>query len=313
VQAEAYNQYFNIIYYTFDRKTRRLIPELTRIEGVVPICSEVFENLNHCDVKRLKTGEAPKRVAARFHGVEVTPDTEIEAWIKPIRDGTEKYRNQILGETKLPLSHFRDRESPFANLIADVLREAGHADFALVNSGGVRTSLDAGPITYDGLFRALPFDNILRVVRLPGKDVKLLYEIAASGSHGIIGVSGLQLDLLSFQLKGLRRDLNGDGKIEGWEISRLLGIRTQDGRMLDEKKLYTLATFDYLLSGGDDLAWFMGRVPSRAVSRRYSGFCRDLVSEHLRRVKVINTPEHPLVDPKSPRIRFLSDSHGFSD
>jgi len=52
VQDEAYNQHFNIIYYTFERKTGKLIPGLTRIEGLIPICETMFEGLNHCDVRR---------------------------------------------------------------------------------------------------------------------------------------------------------------------------------------------------------------------------------------------------------------------
>ncbi|NDG85118.1 MAG: bifunctional metallophosphatase/5'-nucleotidase, partial [Proteobacteria bacterium] len=120
VQGEAYNQYFNIIYYTFDKKSRKILPALTRIEGVVPICAEVFSGTRHCDVKRLAEGEAPARVKASFHGRGITPDPAIELWLKPIREGTEKYRKEVVGETLLPLSHYRDRESPFANLIADV-------------------------------------------------------------------------------------------------------------------------------------------------------------------------------------------------
>ncbi|NDG84779.1 MAG: hypothetical protein EBX52_07040, partial [Proteobacteria bacterium] len=161
------------------------------------------------------------------------------------------------------------------------------------------------PITYDGLFRALPFDNLLRVIELSGKDVKTLYEIALSGSHGVVGLSGLEVELLPFDSRGEKRDLNGDGKTEGWEVRRLQAIRIAGGGAIEDGKIYRVATFDYLVSGGDDLAWFMGRIPARAVSRKYSGFCRDLVSEHLKRVKVINTPEHPLVDPKAPRIRFV--------
>ena len=308
VQGEAYNQYFNIIYYTFDRETGRPIPGLTRIEGVVPICAEFFAGTRHCDVRRLAEGEVPARERAVFHGKEIIPDPAIEAWLAPIREGTEKYRKEVVGETVLPLTHYRDRESPFANLIADVLKEAGHADFALVNSGGVRTSLDAGPITYDGLFRALPFDNLLRVIELSGRDVKTLFEIALSGSHGIVGLSGLEVDLIPPEAKGEKRDLNRDGKTEGWEVNRIRKIRLAGGGAIEDSKIYRLATFDYLVSGGDDLAWFMGRVPSRAVSRKYSGFSRDLVADHLRRVKVVNTPEHPLVNPAAPRIRFVEEA-----
>ena len=86
----------------------------------------------------------------------------------------------------------------------------------------------------------------------------------------------------------------------------MVGINTPDGHEIQDQKLYTVATFDYLVSGGDDLAWFMGRIPSRQISRKVSGYCRDLVSEYLKKFKIINTPENPLVNPQSPRIRFLS-------
>jgi len=305
VQGEAYNQYFNIIYLTLDRRSRKVIPALTQIEGLIPICEKVFKGTNHCDVKRLAPGDSPAMVQASFHGESITPSTEVEAWLDPIRKSTEHFRNEVLGETILPLTHPRDRESPFANLIADVLREKGHADFALVNSGGIRTSLDAGPITYDGIFRALPFDNLLRVVELKGSDVKLLYRIATSGAHGAIGLSGLSLKVRALDLPAEKTDLDLNGTLDSWESNRLVEIRTAAGEVIDDDKRYRVATFDFLINGGDDLSWFMKRVREKDVNRSMSGYCRDLVSDHIRKQKKINTPDQPLMDPKHPRIEWV--------
>jgi 5'-nucleotidase len=304
VQGEAYNQYFNILYLVFDRATRRLIPEKTRIEGLIPVCSEIFEGTDHCDVRRLNGKASPEMVQARFHGKPVSPDLSVERWLQPIREGTEKFRREVLATSELPLTHFRDREGSFGNLLADVLRQKGKADFALVNSGGIRTSLDAGEITYDGLFRALPFDNLLNVVELKGSEIKLLYGIATSGAHGVIGVSGLELTLIPFDQEAPKEDLNGNGKLESWETRRLIQIRKSGGDEIEDHQVYRVATFDFLVNGGDDLGWFFSRVPPRVIRRDQTGYCRDLVTEYLKREKRINTPERPLLDPEHPRIKF---------
>ncbi|NDF16141.1 hypothetical protein EB061_12620, partial [bacterium] len=99
-------------------------------------------------------------------------------------------------------------------------------------------------------------------------------------------------------------DLNRDGKLEGWETRRLISLRTREGMELQDRKMYTLATFDFLLNGGDDLAWFMGRIPKSRINKEYGAFCRDVLTDHLGKVGTVNTRAHPLVDPEHPRIRF---------
>ncbi len=307
IEGEAYSQYFNVIYYTFEKSSGKLLPEMTKIEGLVPICAKVFQGTNHCDVKRLPKGQSPDLAEAQFHGTSVAPSPEVEAWLKPIGESTERFRREVLGEAILPLNHSRDQESPFANLIADVLRQKGEADFALVNSGGIRTSLDAGPITYDGLFRALPFDNILQVVELTGADLRLLIRIATSGAHGTVGLSGMKVKVRAFDLPARKEDLNLDGTFESWEGDRLLEIRTASGALIEDRKKYRLATFDFLLNGGDDLAWFVKRIKEKAISRNFSGYCRDLVSDYIRKEKRINLQDRPLVNPRDPRIEFVRE------
>jgi 5'-nucleotidase len=301
VQDEAYNQHFNIIYYTFDRGSKKLIPELTRIEGLIPICEKMFEGLSHCDVRRLTSGELPALVPATFHGKKIVPDEGVLQWMKPIIAGTEKYRSEVVAVTELPLPHYRDRESPLGNLVADAMREKGKADFAIINSGGIRISLDAGKITMDDLFRALPFDNLLNVVKMKGHQVKLMYQIATSGHHGVTPVSGLKVKLIPMDHAVPERDLNGDGNKESWEQNHLLELFTEDGKPLKDDRDYTVATYDYLVNGGDDLKWFMDQIPQKDIVKK-SGYARDLMLEYLKKRKRINTVEQPLLNPNHPRI-----------
>ena len=307
VQDEAYDQFFNIIYYSFDSKTHQLLPELTRIEGLVPICEKFFKGAQHCDLRRLKENDSTELEQASFHGHAIVPDPAIEEWLKPIKLSTEVYRKQIIATSGLPLAHHRDREDALGNLVADVIKERSKSDFALVNSGGIRTSLDAGPLNYDGIFRALPFDNYLNVIKLKGKDVKLLFEIATAGNHGLVGVAGLKLTVLNLNKPGKKRDLNKDGKQENWEENRLLDIKLADGSPLKPNQWYTVGTFDFLVNGGDDLHWFMDRIPRKNISHNTHEVCRDLVRDYLAKKKVFNTIEEPLVDLRHPRIVIVSE------
>jgi 5'-nucleotidase len=302
VQGEAYNQYFNVMYFTFDRKTHALVSEQTEIEGLIPICFETFVGTNHCDVRRLPKDQSPKWVKASFHGHGIEPDAKIEAWIKPILESTEKYRKEVIAYTELPLPHYRDQESPLGNLMADVLREKAHSDFALVNSGGIRASLDAGAITYEDLYRALPFDNLLNVLQMTGKQIKLLFRLATSGTRGWPGFSGARITVIPLNQNAPMTDLNHDGKLEKWETNRILKIVTDQGQAIDDHKLYTLATYDFLVTGGDDLKFVMDQIPKNRILREKSGYCRDLATEYLLKHPKINTKEHPLFDPKNPRI-----------
>jgi 5'-nucleotidase len=304
VQDEAFNQFFNIIYFTFDRKTKALIPSLTQIEGLIPICFQFFAGTSHCDVRRLAKGVSPKLVEATFHGKQVRPNPEIEAWLAPIRASTDKYRKKVVGFTELPLTHYRDQESPFGNLMADVLREESKADMAIVNSGGIRTSLDAGPITYDGLYRALPFDNLLNVVKMTGAQVKLMFRLATSGTHGYPGFSGVKLTVIPLDQDAPQTDLNHDGKLEKWETNHLLKVEMNDGTPVMDKKIYTVATYDFLVTGGDNMKFLMEQIPKSRIDTTHAAYCRDLAIDYFKHHPRINTKEHPLVDPANPRIIF---------
>ena len=119
-----------------------------------------------------------------------------------------------------------------SNLVADILREAAAevlgkpADMGLVNMGGLRSTLTAGDITMEDAYEILPFENALCVLTVKGSTLRQLFEnIAYRLGEGVSGVS-LQV--------------SRDRKLLGGTIG---------GKPVEDDKLYTVATVDYLAEG----------------------------------------------------------------
>jgi|GEM_PF-140079 len=309
IEGGAYGRYFNLIYLNYDLKNRKLLTEQTQIEGPVPVCPRIFANQNDCNGDR----PAPKEgrgslVRPVFHGHKIKPDSQVKALIKPILDQAAKFKNQIIAESDQPIDHERYKESPLGNLVADAIRSKSGADVALINAGGIRAPLEGGKINYGQVFRSLPFDNSITVVKVTGKELRQILEIAESGSRGFCPVSGVELKLIDLKYDAPSSDLNSDGSIEPWEINRILNMRLTNGEPIHDQKVYRLATIDFLVSGGDDVGWILKKIPhDRVIS---SGtLIRDATLHYIQTLAsseggVITTATHPLVDPQHPRFIF---------
>jgi 5'-nucleotidase len=166
IQGGAFGRYFNLIWLTYDFTQGKLVPSATRIEGPVPVCAEVFKFQGDCNGDR----PAPTRgrgplVTARFHGKSIFPLTSIERIIAPFRNKSAELKAQVVGKAVRAIDHDRFRESPLGNLVTDAFRQATGADVVFINGGGIRAPLEAGNITYGDVFRTLPFENWIIVLK----------------------------------------------------------------------------------------------------------------------------------------------------
>ncbi len=305
IQGGAFGRYFNLIYLTYDWSQNKLLPELSRIEGPIPVCTHIFQNQNDCNGDRLapKNGRGPL-IQAKFHGKPIEPDSKTLLLVeKPIQKAQALKKKQI-GVALRPVENVRMGESELGNLLADAIRTLTHADFAYVNSGGVRSPLEAGPITYGDVFRAFPFDNSIVTLQVNEKELRTILKVSHSGARGFGSISGLQLQLIDPSFDAPFEDLNGDGKFEIWKKNRLLDVRLSQGSKLDPNQLYTLATLDFLTTGGDDLAWPISQIPADRIRVSTGLMARDALIQYIEQQKEINTTEHPLLDPKHPRLKF---------
>jgi len=154
-------------------------------------------------------------------------------------------------------------ESPLGNLVADLVRQAGHAQLGLVNGGGLRANLPLGPLTYGALFEALPFDNKLATVELEGAALRKMLRRNLESDRGILSISGARVSARC-------------GK-DGLAVQLLF----DDGKPLDDSRRYRVATSDFLALGGDD---FGQLSPPPAPQIDDELLLRDLVAAELGRL-----------------------------
>lgn len=179
------------------------------------------------------------KVEGRMQPIDSTwdanPDADAVALLAPYKAKIDSIMNNVVGTAEMSMDK-NAPESLLSNLVADVLREAAvqvlgkPADMGLVNMGGLRNVLTEGPITCGNIYEILPFENSLCVLTLKGKYLSLLFENIAA-RHGE-GVSGVQLKI------------SKEGKLLQAAVA---------GKPVEDERLYTVATIDYLADGNDGM------------------------------------------------------------
>ncbi len=154
----------------------------------------------------------------------------IEALKKPIAS----LQNQPIGDTKVEIP--RDRlpggDRLMGNLIADAMLAATAkqgAVAAFTNTGGVRSSIDAGPITYGEAISVVPFNNTLVLLDLTGDELFRAIEFGVEKGGQLIPSRGT-----SYTVKG------------GQLVEVKIG-----GQVIDKAKTYRVCLNSFTASGGD--------------------------------------------------------------
>lgn len=170
---------------------------------------------------------------------------------------------EIVGHSASELDNPRDEcDLPLGNLIVDMIRKGASeyfrtpVDVGLLNYGGIRIPLPKGVVTLEDMESMFPFKNYLVLAKIKGKNLKRLFDQLAK-TDAFMAVSGVKVH------------------VKNHEITELL----IGGKPLDEKKVYTLATLDFLLDGGDGVA--VGAIADDVkLSRK---LIRETVLEQVRK------------------------------
>ncbi|MEO3945514.1 5'-nucleotidase C-terminal domain-containing protein [Gorillibacterium sp. CAU 1737] len=185
-----------------------------------------------------------------------TYDIPEDAEAKTILDtkykpGIVEMSSQVVGQSDIVLDGLREnvrtKETNLGNLIADGMLSAAQeaksgAVIALQNGGGIRASIDAGPVTQGEVLTVLPFNNDLVTISVTGQELKDALENGVSKIPAADGrfphVAGMRFYYDSTKAAGSR--------IQRIEVK-------EDGvyRPLDLAKTYVLATNAFTAQGGD--------------------------------------------------------------
>ncbi len=182
----------------------------------------------------------------------VEDDPAIAAMVQAYNATLDDKLSVVVGTTSTLLDTRREtvrvRESGFANLIADAMREAVGADVALTNGGGIRgdTLYEPGTkLTRKTVLSELPFGNVTVKLEITGRDLLAALENGVAKVENVRGqfphVSGMSYVFDPAQPAGQR--------IVSAKVGR---------QPLNRGATYTLATNDYVAKGGDNYDMLKG-------------------------------------------------------
>ena len=165
---------------------------------------------------------------------DIEPAADVEALIVPYREQLEERLAVVVGHAAGDFVK-ADPEGALGNLVADALLHAARrhsrdtVHVSLVNEGGLRIPLVAGPIVMRHAYELLPFENFVVVLSLSGTRLEeLADQVARTEGEPIAGWT---------------MELDGDDAV---------GVRA-GGDPVEPNRVYRLATVDYLVNGGG--AW----------------------------------------------------------
>ena len=138
---------------------------------------------------------------------------------------------------------------------------------AILNNGGLRTSLPKGNIKVSDIFELMPFENELVLVTIDGPKMLDMLNFIAEKNEPIAGIKLGIKDKKAFQ-------------------------PMVNGQPFDSRRNYCIATSDYLANSGDKMSFF-----NEPIEKKFTGLkIRDLLIDYLRSQSAKGIVIHPSKD-----------------
>ncbi|MFQ3198439.1 MAG: 5'-nucleotidase/UDP-sugar diphosphatase [Paraglaciecola sp.] len=170
-------------------------------------------------------------------------------------------------------SSVRTEQNAFANMLTDTLREFSHADIALINGGAIRGNkqyLLGQQLTHRDIAQELPFRSRVALLNISGAQ---LIEALENGFSMIETIRGRFP-----HVSGMEVTYDPHAPVNKRVKSVLI-----NGQPLENKRIYKLATSDYLSSGGDGYT-VLEKCPKIVLGFMLNPLIVDVFVDHLRQL-----------------------------
>jgi len=165
------------------------------------------------------------------------PDSATAARVARWNTAVAPIANQPVGRAARRLG--RGSPNAIGDLVTDAMREAGGAEIALTNGGGLRADLAAGMITRGEIYEVMPFDNTIVTLVMSPRELRRAFEEGLRSGR-VLAVSGLRVTYDPSRPP----------------FQRLVELRRGNGAPLDENRDYKIAINNFIATGGDNYESF---------------------------------------------------------
>ena len=228
-------------------------------------------------------------------------DPEAQTLYDDLKKPLEEIEKKVVGQSDVYLDGKRDSvrtsETNLGNLITDGMlykaQQFTDATIAITNGGGIRESIDKGPITLGEVLTTMPFGNNLVTLDLTGE------EIISSLEHGVSGVETVEGRFS--QVSGLKYSFDKDLPV-GHRILDV-NVKTDKGYVdIDPKATYTVATNAYIAEGGDGYE-AMGKAADDGRINQLNFVDFEVFTEYLDEIGTVKqSDEARIVEADAERI-----------
>ncbi len=191
---------------------------------------------------------------------------DLELTIKPYRDSMKAKMDEVLNYTHVDLE-VGVPEGLLGNFVADLTYQTAKQkssktpDFALLNNGGLRTSIPKGAITRGKIFELMPFENEIVIVEISGDKMKELIEFVREKSlEAPSRKAGVPVSNFRMMMAG--------GKVNNVLINN---------KEFNSERSYRVVTSDYLSNGGDHMDFFLNPISVEKTGVKL----RDAIIDYL--------------------------------
>lgn len=177
----------------------------------------------------------------QFIQAEIKPDVAVKATLYPYQQQGQDLLDVIISKTDAKLEGdrnvVRSEQTNLGHLLGEAYRtyDLVNADFGVMNSGGVRDSIQAGDIAYRDVLTVQPFGNFVTKATMTGSEVKAYLDVVATMTAGSGAYA--QLDNISLTVDCDLSDVT---------------IRDINGKGFDLADTYTFSVISFSAAGGDD-------------------------------------------------------------
>lgn len=195
--------------------------------------------------------------------VQSPVDSTVLAIITPYQNGIESQMNEVLCISKIEMKKGKP-ESLLGNFVTDLCLNYADAQICVMNTGGLRSTLQKGNITRGDIYTLMPFENELVVLELDIESFKGLVDYITK--RGGEPFSGMTLKASSI----------------GYDIEEVSGMEGFFDFNKGDK--IRVLTSDYLANGGDKM-WFFKDKEQIKVGIKL----RDAIIDHCSKSDTISS------------------------
>ncbi|KXT13452.1 hypothetical protein AC579_4247 [Pseudocercospora musae] len=210
------------------------------------------EYLGYIDVTYDEEGRILEYHGGPIHITNTTAQNEtLQAQIKEWRGPFEAFAAEEIGISNVILDQetCQEQECLLGDFMADAMlayrqNESDTVDFALINAGGIRATIDEGPITRGDVLTSFPFGNSLVEITMSGGD---LWNVLEGIFSGVNPVNSEEVTSFLQVSQGIQIEYNPEND----NGTKLVSVSIGDSD-LDREAQYNIVTLDFLAGGGDN-------------------------------------------------------------